>query len=616
MRKLAMFAVMLSALLGVSGAYAQNIPSPPTFGHIIIIIQENRTPDNLFGAGPSQTSFPYGGVDLVCGNPSPFEMGVDIDNGGPINFINPPQDNEICLTEMSDNTAPAHLAWNEGGGDHTHIPDWVTQYDSGNLDGACYASSNPPCGSGGYAGEYPPYTYMAQGLVQPYFDIATHYGFANYMFSTHEGPSFPAHQFLFSGTSAPVWPGDSENYYQDFVSENPSKGNDSGCPATAPIAYPKWVKPNGTEKKDPYSRMCYDHNTLVTTQAGSTGSVSDNGISWSYYAQLRGSIWDAPEANPQICYGLNGPPPGNPPYPACTNTYNTGLSEWNHVALANQPSIYGYTYSSAPIFDDIKNCNLPQISWVTPDEAWSDHPDDRNTLGNKDKGYGPSWVADIVDAIGNSNTYSHGACDYWSADPTAIFIVWDDWGGFYDHVPPPAVYQADSGYLCTTTENPPPNLWGCGYVFGFRVPLLVASKYTNNNFSGGSGPYVSGYVSSYPPTYPPPAEYTHDFGSILAFIENNFSPKLGPIAPQVNGYTYADQNSLDYLWCKQYGPCTPLWDFFQGAASGFTNISAPQDACFFQCQYLMGGTYEDCTCNTEGSGATPVGPDEGADDPN
>ena len=65
---------------------------------------------------------------------------------------------------------------------------------------------------------------------------------------------------------------------------------------------------------------------------------------------------------------------------------------------------------------------------------------------------GPSWVAAIVNAIGNS--------PYWSN--TAIIIVWDDWGGWYDHVPPPP-------RLADGTK------WGAGYVYGFRVPLIVVS---------------------------------------------------------------------------------------------------------------------------------------------
>jgi phospholipase C len=90
----------------------------------------------------------------------------------------------------------------------------------------------------------------------------------------------------------------------------------------------------------------------------------------------------------------------------------------------------------------------------------------------------------VVNAVGNS--------PYWAN--TAIFVSWDDWGGLYDHVPPEKV-------LIDCSQ------WGCGYVYGFRVPLLVISPYAK-----------PGYIST----------VTHDFGSILKFIETAYDlPSLG-----------------------------------------------------------------------------------------
>ena len=59
----------------------------------------------------------------------------------------------------------------------------------------------------------------------------------------------------------------------------------------------------------------------------------------------------------------------------------------------------------------------PDVVWVTPTALASDHAEATN-------GSGPSWVASVVNAIGESK--------YW--DTTAIFVTWDDWGGWYDHV--------------------------------------------------------------------------------------------------------------------------------------------------------------------------------------
>ena len=97
-------------------------------------------------------------------------------------------------------------------------------------------------------------------------------------------------------------------------------------------------------------------------------------------------------------------------------------------------------------------------------------------------------------------------CGYWQN--TAIFITWDDWGGWYEHVPPYAIGQQ--------------NGWGVSYVYGFRVPLLVVSAYT-----------PAGYVDN----------LNYDFGSILRFIETVFGPAgspLGPIGPGDYADAYAN----------------------------------------------------------------------------
>ena len=87
---------------------------------------------------------------------------------------------------------------------------------------------------------------------------------------------------------------------------------------------------------------------------------------------------------------------------------------------------------------------------------------------------GPSWVASVVNAIGESS--------YW--DSTAIVIVWDDWGGFYDHEPPPFFDR-----------------WGG---LGFRVPMIVVSPYARAGTSSQS------YIT----------HTQYEFGSILKFIES------------------------------------------------------------------------------------------------
>ena len=130
-------------------------------------------------------------------------------------------------------------------------------------------------------------------------------------------------------------------------------------------------------------------------------------------------------------------------------------------------------------------------------------------------------------------------------------MVWDGWGGFWDHVPPYEVLVQDPTHnkFCDPTQTS-----GCGYVSGFRVPFLVVSAYT-------PAKYVSGACGASPlPACPNEAfPNEHDFGSILAFIENNFNLGIGNINAS-NHYPFADAFAPDY----QKSPLNvPLADFFR-----------------------------------------------------
>jgi phospholipase C len=583
-------------------AVAQTIPQG-TFKHIIIVVQENRTPDNLFGAGSG----------VKCGGPDPFMPGVDIDNGGygRVWTGNPPGLRQLmCNMPLPLNGWDADLFSGNPIGmidpDHSHNSPpsrnpncpygppcgWVADYDSGAMDGFCHGYGNSawphPC---------PSYSYVQTGVrndsgwIGPYFQIAETYSFGNYMFQTNEGPSFEAHQFLFTGTSAPVAPNQNyDNYNLDFVAEN--LGSDYGCPQKNQV--PKWVDPTGTEiGGDQSIAECYAHDSLVTAAVdcppnNEEGYCDRSGITWGYYAppatgSQEESIWIAPLANPQTCYGSSGPQGTACPAPAPPS-----YSEYTtHVHLPGSPVPWNppAVYSSAPIFDDLINCHLPQISWVIPDQMWSDHP----WLPGKPQNswaLGAYWVGDIIDAVGS-------ACQgkYWSgSEPTAVFVTWDDWGGWYDHIPPWAVYRGTSTSCPPTPPYNVPNGWGCGYVSGFRVPLLVVSPWTGTgNQQTGYTPYVSGACSpSTCPNFGTNNVYVHDFGSILAFTEWNFgfSPEF------IANPDYADYNAPD--WGGNPPPnntTVPLLDFFQlplNQPRPFTSIDTGEWP--YQCFKNWGGS--------------------------
>jgi phospholipase C len=128
-----------------------------------------------------------------------------------------------------------------------------------------------------------------------------------------------------------------------------------------------------------------------------------------------------------------------------------------------------------------------------------------------------------VNAVGASHQCDGGQ-GYWN--DTAIFITWDDWGGWYDHEPPTILGQPQGDYQ-----------------YGFRVPLLVVSAYT-----------PAGYIDN----------LRYDFGSILRFIERNYGLREGVL-------NFADARAANNLTT-----------FFRaGAPRTFKTIPSPLDANYF-----------------------------------
>jgi phospholipase C len=455
------------ALLGVAGfllslngcgggGRAGGITPPPNYNlpHVVIIFQENRTPDNLFQG----LCLPPNGTSSSCKSTSPTASQYDIASSGVDSKGATVPLSPIDLGTVGANPDNYDL-------DHSHSS-FVEMCDLNPSAGICTmdgADLIPTACAGGSLGCAPPFPdpqfmYVNPADVQPYLTMAEQYTFADRMFQTNQGPSFPAHQFILSGTSAPTA---TSNL---FAAENGTKN--AGC-TSAPTVTVRLIDPTGSETSNPPIYPCFEHATL-------TDLLDTAGISWRYYAPSAGSIWTAPDAIQHMC-GPNATPP---------NATKCVGADWTGAA---PKVVVGQTQNDPQVLADIASGQLPQVTWVIPDGQDSDH-------ASLNDGCGPSWVTSIVNAIGNSQ--------YWPN--TTIIIAWDDWGGWYDHVPPTQLLSD-----CAQ--------WGCGYVYGFRVPMIVISPYAK-----------PAYIS----------HVSHDFGSILKFVEAKFHlPSLG----------YADAHALDDL---------------------------------------------------------------------
>ncbi len=231
------------------------------------------------------------------------------------------------------------------------------------------------------------YAYVPHSETKPLFDIAHEWVLADRMFASQLDESFVAHQYIIAAQAH-----SSVNVPDSFWGCEGYSGDQ-----VAIITDKRTYRGHG-------QAPCFDYKTLGDELDGA-------GLSWRFYTSSYqkpvSGFWSGYQAVRHI---FRGP-------------------DWHKDVVTPQKRF----------LHDVAAGQLADFTWITPLCPDSDHP----ICGG---GYGPSWVASLVDAIGESK--------FW--DTTAIFVQWDDWGGFYDPVSPP--YRGYDG-------------------LGFRVPLLVISPY-------------------------------------------------------------------------------------------------------------------------------------------
>jgi phospholipase C len=163
-------------------------------------------------------------------------------------------------------------------------------------------------------------------------------------------------------------------------------------------------------------------------------------------------------------------------------------SLWNPLpgfkAIAHSPEMMSHLVSLDELYTDARNDRLPEVCWCVPTAADSEHPP-------ADSARGMWHVTGLINAVMQSPAWSN----------TVIIVTWDDFGGFYDHVPPPQVDK---------------------YGYGPRVPALVISPWAK-----------PGYIS----------HVHYDFTSPLKLIEDRFG--LKPLASR-------DQDANNMLDCFNF----------------------------------------------------------------
>ncbi len=388
--------------------------------HVVIIIQENRSFDNLFQG--------YPGADTVTRGKDSKGRWIAL--------------RSVSLTSqyVIDHSSDAMFGDCNGTGKSPGTHCRMNGFDTESVEGGPIRLAQ--------------YAYVPHDESKPYFDMAHEWVLSDRTFASQLDESFTAHQYLIaaqahSSVNVPtgLWGcGGGERDLVLTIAHDRSYGS--------------------------YQKPCFDYLTLGD-------ELDAAGLPWRFYTSAYASpsggpagYWSAYQAVRHIKHG----------------------PDWAKDVITPQSAF----------ITDVKRGTLSAVTWITPICDNSDHTD----CGG---GYGPSWVASLVNAVGKSA--------FWKT--TAIFVVWDDWGGLYDHVSPP--FRDYDG-------------------LGFRVPLLAISPYAKRNFV---------------------SHVQYETASILTFAEDVFG--LGRLAN-----SDARANS----------PAGDCFDFTQPPRA-FVPIKAPKGPSFF-----------------------------------
>ncbi len=335
--------------------------------YVVVMIQENRTVDNLFQTQPGVETQRYG-----------------FDSNG----------NRVNLTPtglgVSFDCSHAHSA-----------------FDNDVLEGF----DTEPCGASAPADAA--FTYVRPADISEYRTLASDYSFADNVLQANEGPSLPAHLYLIAATSK-LAPGSDFN-----ISENDLWSSGSGCEpqANKKIAT---IDMTGTWPEADDTTSAFPCTTVPTI----FNELDRAHIGWRYYTPNLTTIWNAPYLVQSL--------------------YENDKS---HVVTP-----------SSSILTDIMGGTLQPVSYVIPGPGETDHPGSVTNTG------GPAWVGSVFNALTTSSKYQN---DF------ALIVVWDDWGGFFDHVPNTHVTKLPA-FPANHALDP--------YELGYRVPLIAIGPYARTHY--------------------------------------------------------------------------------------------------------------------------------------
>jgi len=467
-------ALSLAIILIIIGGFTSSLVAPifvrgsgSKIQHLIFIVQENHSFDNYFGTYPGA-------------NGIPLNLAIPIDpNQTSLGYVKPfhldvSQPIMIVGDELPPGVADPDELQPDNSTASFHLDNESIGRDLSHAWAVAHEAYDKGKMDGFVAAEQSILTmgYYDKSDIPYYWDYANQYVLDDNFFSSLMGPSFPNHLYIASGTNGPVTNINYRWILNGHVVDNPATGFN-------------------------WQGVSLDWSTLAE-------EMSNANVPWSWYdgevKPLQPNIWDV---LPLFTYFQNHP---------------DQLSE--HVQNTQR-------FISA-----IQSADLPAVSWIIPG-SWvpptypieckiqertppylgdpSEHPPARSDCGM-------DYVSYLVNQVMQS--------PYWQS--SAIIITWDDYGGFYDHVPPP---QVDA------------------FGEGFRIPTLVISPWAKHGF----------------------IDHTqYEFASLLRLAEDNFNlPSLGVRDVSANDM----MNSFDFTQAAQPTLIKPA-DFLGPATASTTSTQS------------------------------------------
>jgi len=259
--------------------------------------------------------------------------------------------------------------------------------------------------------------------IPNYWSYAQHFTLGDDMFSSTLAPSYSQHLYTIAAQSS----GALDIPFSPEGSHSFGPGTAWGCDSGPGWLVHKYVDANADDDDITAVPPCFDFPTLAD-------ELQAAGISWRYYSAAPGDLEFSFNAMDSVAH------------------------------IRNNPTLWANIRDEATFIGDVQSGNLATVTWLVNGKNLTEHPPESVCAGM-------NWVTAQVNAIMQSP-------QYWNN--TAIFITWDDFGGFFDHVPPPPV-----------------DIMG----LGIRVPLLVISPYARPDFVSHT---------------------QYEFSSVLKFIEVRF----------------------------------------------------------------------------------------------